>query len=71
MAKKAYLTRQLQEMRGQADIMERQPSDLVAAVYMMQLRAQARKLNTQRRRLAVDPDHAPQVPEPVKIVRIA
>ena len=71
MAKKAYFTRQLQEMSGQADIMERQPSDLVAAVYLMQLRASTRKVTTPRRRLAVNADHAPQIPEPVRIVRIA
>jgi hypothetical protein len=68
MARKANVSRQLQEALGQADVTDRQPSDLVAALYLMQLRAAGRKISTPRRRVAVVTDRVAQVPEPVKII---
>ena len=71
MAKKANLARQWQEVIGQAEITDRQPSAPATALYLMQLRAAARKVSVPRRRLAVAVEHEADVenPHPVKIRR--
>ena len=71
MAKKANLARQWQEANGQAEVTDRQPSAPATALYMMQLRAAARKISTPRRRLAVAVEHETdaETPLPVKIKR--
>ena len=71
MAKKANLARHWQEMVGQAEVTDRQPSTPAAALYLMQLRAAARKISVPRRRLAVTVEHETDAehPRPVKINR--
>jgi hypothetical protein len=71
MAKKANLARQWQEVIGQAEITDRQPSAPATALYLMQLRAAARKVSVPRRRLAVAVEHEADAenPHPVKIRR--
>lgn len=71
MAKKANLARQWQEVVGQAEVTDRQPSAPAAALYLMQLRAAARKISPPRRRLAVvvEREADAENPHPVKINR--
>jgi hypothetical protein len=71
MAKKANLARQWQEVLGQAEVTDRQPSAPAAALYLMQLRSAARKISPPRRRLAVVVEQEADVenPHPVKINR--
>ena len=71
MAKKANLARQWQEVIGQAEVTDRQPSAPATALYMMQLRAAARKISTPRHRLAVavEDEADAEKPHPVKIRR--
>ena len=71
MAKKANLARQWQEVVGQAEVTDRQPSAPASTLYMMQLRAAARKISTPRHRLAVTVEHPTdaETPHPVKIHR--
>jgi len=72
MARKANLSRQMQELHGQAEITDRRPADLVTALYLMQLRANARTISQPRRRLAIVMEREPlaQMPQPVRIVRV-
>jgi hypothetical protein len=71
MAKKANLARQWQEVIGQAEVTDRQPSAPASALYLMQLRAAARKISPLRRRVAVVVEHEADAenPRPVKINR--
>jgi len=71
MAKKANLARQWQETIGQAEVTDRQPSASATALYLMQLRAAARKISMPRRRLSVVVEREPdaETPHPVKINR--
>ena len=71
MAKKANLARQWQEVVGQAEVTDRQPSTPATALYLMQLRAAARKISPPRRRLAiaVEREADAENPHPVKISR--
>ena len=71
MAKKANLARQWQEVVGQAEVTDRQPSAPANALYLMQLRASARKISPPRRRVAVVVEHEADAenPRPVKIHR--
>jgi len=71
MAKKANLARQWQEVIGQAEVTDRQPSAPATALYMMQLRAAARKISAPRHRLAVavEEEADAETPHPVKIRR--
>ena len=71
MAKKANLARQWQEVIGQAEVTDRQPSAPATAFYLMQLRAAARKISLPRRRVAVVVEHEAnaETPHPVKINR--
>jgi hypothetical protein len=70
MAKKSNLSKRLQEISGHADVTDRQPTDLMAALYGMQFRAASRKIPPPRRRLTIATDHETLVPQPVKIVCI-
>ncbi|MGD0745099.1 MAG: hypothetical protein ABSA45_08080 [Verrucomicrobiota bacterium] len=71
MAKKANPARQWQEVVGQAEVTDRQPTATATALYLMQLRAAARKISPPRRRLAVAVEHKDDAekPRPVKINR--
>ena len=71
MAKKANLARQWQEVIGQAEVTDRQPSAPAAALYLMQLRAAARKISPPRRRVtvALEDEADAEKPHPVKINR--
>jgi hypothetical protein len=71
MAKKANLARQWQEVIGQAEVTDRQPSAPAAALYLMQLRAAARKISPPRRRVtvALEDEADTEKPHPVKINR--
>jgi len=71
MAKKTDLARQWQEVIGQAEVTDRQPSAPAAALYLMQLRSASRKISVPRRRLAVTVDNETETghPRPVKIHR--
>ncbi len=71
MAKKANPARQWQEVIGQAEVTDRQPSTPASALYLMQLRSAARKISTPRRRLSVVVEHGADAenPHPVKINR--
>jgi len=70
MAKKVNLAKQWQEVLGQAEVTDRQPS-APAALYLMQLRSATRKISTPRRRLtvSVEHEHDGERPRPVKIHR--
>jgi len=71
MAKKVNLAKQWQEVLGQAEVTDRQPSTPAAALYLMQLRSATRKISTPRRRLtvAVENDTDAETPRPIKIHR--
>ena len=71
MAKKTNLARQWQEVIGQAEVTDRQPSAPATALYLMQLRSATRKISVPRRRLAVtvEPETDAETPRPVKINR--
>jgi hypothetical protein len=71
MAKKANLAKQWQETVGQAEVTDRQPTAPASALYLMQLRAAARKISPPRHRLAVTVEREAEVeaPHPVKIKR--
>jgi len=71
MAKKANLARQWQEIVGQAEVTERQPSASATALYLMQSRTAARKISPPKHRLTVTVENETEVerPRPVKIKR--
>ncbi len=71
MAKKANLAKQWQEMLGQAEVTDRQPSTPGAALYMMHSRTASRKISMPKHRLAVVVEDGTDIekPRPVKINR--
>jgi len=71
MAKKVNLAKQWQEVVGQAEVTDRQPSSPASTLYLMQLRSAARKISPPRRRLtvAVENETDAETPRPVKIHR--
>ena len=70
MARKANTLMVLQEMRGQAQVTNRQPVADLAALYLMQVRTRTLKVAPPRRRLKVMTDAATRagVSHPVKII---
>ena len=70
MARKANTLTVLQEMRGQAQITNRQPVVEPAALYLMQVRTRALKIAAPRRRLrvAADAETRAEILHPVKII---
>jgi hypothetical protein len=71
MAKKVNLAKQWQEVLGQAEVTDRQPSAAPTPLYLVQLRPAARKIPTPKRRLAVTVEREAdmETPRPVKIHR--
>ena len=71
MAKKVNLAKQWQEVLGQAEVTDRQPSAPASTLYLMQLRSASRKISPPRRRLtvAVENETDAETPRPVKIHR--
>jgi hypothetical protein len=72
MATKLKLMKFLQEIRGYAEITNRRPMPRPAALYLMQLRAQAVEVAMPRRKLpiTVDLKKNPDLPHPVKITHV-
>lgn len=70
MARKANTISVLQEMRGQAQVTNRQPAAELAALYLMQVRKRALQIPPPRRRLKIATDAVTraEISEPVKII---
>ena len=70
MARKANTISVLQEMRGQAQVTNRQPAAELAALYLMQVRKRALEIPPPRRRLKIATDAVTraEISEPVKII---